>query len=101
MSEYLKVSDLIDGPVRVGFSDGKGDSVTYNAKIGNELCVNYHRLIEHAINSHDELVAQRDELLDALEALLRSSVMSVSHSEYIAVFDEANSVLTKAKGGAA
>lgn len=66
MKEYLMVSNLIDGPVKVGFSDGRSDSVTYKAKVGNELCTNYHRLIEHAINSHDELVAEVEMLRKSL-----------------------------------
>lgn len=63
-------------------------------------CVNACEGMNNPAEDIATLKRQRDDVCDALERLLKASTMSISHGEYVAVFDEANAVLTKITHGA-
>ena len=66
MKEYLKVSDYFSRDVTVKFS-GITTSIEYDAVSGDILMRDIHSALSHAINSHDELVAEIERLRTALE----------------------------------
>ena len=87
MKEYLNVGDVLKIPSSTG-DDGSVGSVIgcdgnmiaqccedismsmMSNRFRNDLRNERARVISHAINSHDELVAMNKELLEALERLL-------------------------------
>lgn len=126
MSEYLKMADVFCGNVSTNLIDDE----CINEMVNGDGAGNYHILQDdaywmlidkdhaeyaaHAINSHDALVSQRDELLGALERLHRSGCEIISIDDHQDQEDSATiesnfnddlvfarSVIAKAKGGAA
>lgn len=109
--EYLKMSDVFFNGVE---SDSNcpfiRDSTGYDiAWINYAKCDDRNKAAKyaaHAINSHDELVNQRNELLKALEAyekfwVIRESELGELSLEARTVRDAGLIVIAKAKGGAA
>lgn len=124
MKEYLKMADVFTDSMKKGNNLVCGKTLV--AKFVDVVECDY---AAHAINSHDELVENMNhykaeserwesiatkeasrcaelvemnkELIEALDGILRASVLSQSVSEYNAQFDKANAALVKATGGAA
>ena len=99
MSEYLKMADEFSLPVKDGTLE-----VYCRQHIGESFgsCEVY---AAHAINSHDALVEQRDELLAALEDLKREIILSDVDMDYIDShfrpwLNKATLAIDNAKGGA-
>lgn len=67
MKEYLKMADYVDGSVSVSLNH-RGDAViAYDYANPNMIIRNTMNAMEHAINSHDELVAEVERLRKATE----------------------------------
>lgn len=70
MKKYLKMSDFIVGDVSMSMNHNGDVSVQYDYADPDMIVRKTMDAMEHAINSHDELVAMNKELLAALEGLL-------------------------------
>jgi len=70
MEKYLKMSDFIVGDVSMSMNHNGDVSVHYDYADPDMIVRKTMDAMEHAINSHDELVAMNKELLAALECLL-------------------------------
>lgn len=68
MKEYLKMEDYVDGSVSVSLNHRGDVVIDYNYANPNMIIRNTMNAIEHAINSHDELVAEVGWLRDHLRA---------------------------------
>lgn len=110
MKQYLKMEDYFVGGVSARLN-GYGDVVVdYDCADPDMIVKKTMLAIEHAINSHDELVQMNQELLAALEDMLHNSSPPYSgdtatdsdfESRYRAISQLAIAVIAKAKGGAA
>lgn len=69
MEKYLKMSDFIVGDVSISMNHNGDVSVQYDYADPDMIVRKTMDAMEHAINSHDELVAMNKELLEALEAI--------------------------------
>lgn len=68
MKEYMKIGDYIKGSARVKFI-GITSAVEYEAKSGELFMSDIHAALSHAINSHDELVAEVERLRNMVRDL--------------------------------
>ena len=80
MEKYLKMSDFIVGDVSISMNHNGEVSVQYDYADPDMIVRKTMDAMEHAINSHDELVAMNKELLDALEAVIEWYDMEADHS---------------------
>lgn len=67
MKKYLRMSDFIVGDVSMSMNHNGDASVQYDYADPDMIVRKTMDAMEHAINSHDELVAMNKELLAALE----------------------------------
>lgn len=93
MKQYLKMVDYFVGGVSARFNNYGDVVVDYDCADPDMIVKKTMIAIEHAINSHDELVRMNQELLAALEALFHET-----NQQNLSVADK---VIAKAKGGAA
>ena len=70
MKKYLKMSDFVVGKVQLSLNRNFDVCVSYDCADPDVLARKTMDAMEHAINSHDELVAMNKELLAAIECLL-------------------------------
>lgn len=70
MEKYLKMSDFVVGKVQLACNRNFDVCVSYDCADPDMIVRKTMDAMEHAINSHDELVDMNKELLDALEGLL-------------------------------
>lgn len=63
MKKYLKMSDFVVGKVQLSFNRNFDVCVSYDCADPDMLARKTMDAMEHAINSHDELVATNKELL--------------------------------------
>lgn len=69
MEKYLKMSDFVVGDVSISMNHNGDVSVQYDYADPDMIVRKTMDAMEHAINSHDELVAMNKELLAALEEI--------------------------------
>ena len=72
MKKYLKMSDFVVGKVQLAFNRNFDVCVSYDCADPDMLARKTMDAMEHAINSHDELVAMNKELLAALGVIAAS-----------------------------
>jgi len=72
MKKYLRMSDFIVGDVSMSMNHNGDVSVQYDYADPDMIMRKTMDAMEHAINSHDELVAMNKELLAALEVIAAS-----------------------------
>jgi hypothetical protein len=94
MKKYLKMSDFIVGDVYISMNHNGDVSVQYDYADPDMIVRKTMDAMEHAINSHDELVAMNKELLAALEHVW---VSIVNDSFEVMNLDPINSAIAKAK----
>ena len=70
MKKYLRMSDFIVGDVSMSMNHNGDVSVQYDYADPDMIVRKTMDAMEHAINSHDELVAMNKELLAALEGVV-------------------------------
>ena len=80
MKKYLKMSDFVVGKVQLSLNRNFDVCVSYDCADPDVLARKTMDAMEHAINSHDELVAMNKELLAALEAVIEWYDMEADHS---------------------
>lgn len=80
MEKYLKMSDFVVGKVQISFNRNFDVCVSYDCVDPDMIVRKTMDAMEHAINSHDELVAMNKELLAALEAVIEWYDMESDHS---------------------
>ena len=80
MEKYLKMSDFIVGDVYMSMNHNGDVSVQYDYADPDMIVRKTMDAMEHAINSHDELVAMNKDLLAALEAVIEWYDMEADHS---------------------
>ena len=95
MEKYLKMSDFIVGDVSMSMNHNGDVSVHYDYADPDMIVRKTMDAMEHAINSHDELVAMNKELLEALEFMVNISSLDVVNS------DESNIALSAASNAIA
>lgn len=69
MEKYLKMSDFVVGKVQLACNRNFDVCISYDCVDPDMIVRKTMDAMEHAINSHDELVAMNKELLEALEAI--------------------------------
>lgn len=70
MERYLKISDFVVGKVQLALNRNFDVCVSYDCADPDMLARKTMDAMEHAINSHDELVSINKELLAALEGVV-------------------------------
>jgi hypothetical protein len=80
MEKYLKMSDFVVGDVSMSMNHNGDVSVQCDYADPDMIVRKTMDAMEHAINSHDELVAMNKELLEALEAVIEWYDMEADHS---------------------
>ena len=71
MKEYLKMSKHFAGDVTIDYNGNICDDKSY---FGNtDIAEDYYEHVCHAINSHDELVAEVDRLRGLIERIISSA----------------------------
>lgn len=73
MKKYLRMSDFIVGDVSMSMNHNGDVSVQYDYADPDMIVRKTMDAMEHAINSHDELVAMNKELLAVIERVIGSS----------------------------
>lgn len=103
MSKYLKMADVFVGKVKEGLTINgpsiHGDNHKLYANTKDRRIAEY---AAHAINSHDELVAMNQELLDALEFVISDKAPGyhdcIDDGEAECTWCIARKVIAKTKG---
>ena len=95
MEKYLKMSDFVVGRVQLALNRNFDVCVSYDCAYPDMIVRKTMDAMEHAINSHDELVAMNKELLVALEEI--SNLPSYRQDECSEV---ASAAIAKAKAAA-
>ena len=126
MEKYLKISDFIVGDVSMSMNHNGDVSVQYDYADPDMIVRKTMDAMEHAINSHDELVAMNNELLAALKRVVGDVRTLADHSygvhglhqngdlapwnslfsggffeSWLLSVDDADAVIAKTEGGAA
>ena len=73
MEKYLKMSDFVVGKVQLSLNRNFDVCVSYDCADPDMIARKTMDAMEHAINSHDELVAMNKELLAVIERVIGSS----------------------------
>lgn len=112
MKQYLKMADVFEGAVTANHGDNyngwsvvetsHGLSIDESGDGGFEAKTADY--VAHAINSHDELVQMRQDLLEALEAVIDDKAPlyhdCIDNGESECGWCIARKAIAKAKGGA-